>query len=81
MSQTTQEHHSIADAQKAIQDGQITVRALVERYLKAIEELNPQLNAVTVLNEHALEDAEKLDVWNKHISSSCSLVVESNQHL
>ena len=81
MLQASQDHYSIADAQKAIQDGQITVRALVERYLKAIEELNPQLNAVTVVNEHALEDAEKLDVRHKHIFSSCCSIVESTRHL
>ena len=80
MLQATQEHNSLADAQKAITDGQTTVRGLVERYLKAIEELNPQLNAVTVVNEHAVEDAEKLDVRHKHISS-CSSIVESTQRL
>ena len=60
-------YRSIADVQKAINDGKTTVKAVVEHYLKAMEELNPELNAVLALNQHALEDAEKLDV-------SCDLI-------
>ena len=59
------ELQSIADVQKAITDGRTTVKAIVEQHLKAIEELNPKLNAVIYTNKHALDDAEKLDVRNE----------------
>lgn len=57
-----QPYQSISEAQEAISNGKTTVKALVEGYLKAIKELDPQLNAITALNEHAVADAEKLDV-------------------
>lgn len=56
------EYLSICEAQKAFAEGKTTVKTLVQQYLTAIKELDPKLNAITVLNEHALEDAEKLDV-------------------
>lgn len=57
-----QPYRSISEAQKAITDGKTTVKAFVEGYMSVVKELNPQLNAITVLNEDAVADAEKLDV-------------------
>ena len=62
MLEANHKYRSIAEIQKAISDGKTTVRAIVEQYLKAIEELDPELNAVTAVNKRALDDAEKLDV-------------------
>ena len=56
------ELQSIAEVQKEIFDGKTTVKAVVEKHLKAIEQLDPQLNAMTAVNKNALQDAEKLDV-------------------
>lgn len=56
------DYRSISDVQNALSDGTITARTLVQQYLQAIEDLNPKLNAVTVLNKDALADAERLDV-------------------
>jgi Asp-tRNA(Asn)/Glu-tRNA(Gln) amidotransferase A subunit family amidase len=53
---------SIGQVQKAIEDGTTTVEAIVQQYLRAIEALNPKINAVTVVNANALEDAKALDV-------------------
>ena len=62
MLEANHKHRSIAEIQKAISDGKTTVRVIIEQYLKAIEELDPELNAVTAVNKRALDDAEKLDV-------------------
>ncbi|KAK4542131.1 hypothetical protein LTR36_006978 [Oleoguttula mirabilis] len=56
-----QPFRSIADVQAAINDGKTTVKAVVEHYLKAIDELNPKLNAITVTNKKALDEAQRLD--------------------
>lgn len=56
------EYSTISETQKALAEGRLTYKALVQQYLTAIKELDPKLNAMTVVNEHALEDAEKLDV-------------------
>ena len=56
------ELQSVAEVQKGFTDGNTTVKAVVEQHLKAIEQLNTKLNAVTVINENALQDAEGLDV-------------------
>ena len=58
-------YRSISEVQKNLADGKVTVKALILQYLKNIESLNPELNAITVFNNHALEDAEKLDVSAK----------------
>lgn len=55
-------YRSVSEIQKAVQDGTTTVTGLVKHYLREIEASNPELNAVTVLNDHVLEDAKKLDV-------------------
>lgn len=56
------EYRSIAEVQSAIADGKTTAKALVEQYLGAIARLDDKLQAITVLNHHALEDVEKLEV-------------------
>lgn len=56
------EFRSISEVHRGFADGTVTVKTLVERYLKTIETLDPKLNAITALNEHAVADAEKLDV-------------------
>ena len=55
-------YSSIAEVQHAIRDGKTTVKDVVEHYLKAIEQLDPKLNAVSAINKQARGDAEKLDV-------------------
>jgi Asp-tRNA(Asn)/Glu-tRNA(Gln) amidotransferase A subunit family amidase len=55
-------YRSISEAQKAIADGEVTVKGLVQEYLSAMKQLDPQLNAITVTNKDALKDAEALDV-------------------
>jgi amidase len=54
-------YRSIAEVQKGIIDGSVTAKALVETYLKAINDQNPELNAVTVTNNQALDEAHALD--------------------
>lgn len=62
MLQADTEYRSIAEVQKALSNGDSTAKALVQQCLNSIEKLDPELNAITAVNEHALEDAEKLDV-------------------
>jgi amidase len=48
----------------ALRSGQLTCRALVGLYVKRIEaydKLGPGLNAVSIINPHALSEAERLD--------------------
>jgi Asp-tRNA(Asn)/Glu-tRNA(Gln) amidotransferase A subunit family amidase len=55
---------SIADEQKAMTEGRVTSKALVQAYLARIEAFDhkgPRLNAMISLNPHALEEAEALD--------------------
>lgn len=59
-------YKSIAELLDAIVSGKTTVRAVTEGYLQNISDLNGQLNAVTVTNDRALEDADRLDV--RHLS-------------
>lgn len=54
-------YRTIVDLQKAINDGKTTVRQVVEHYLKAINNLNQELNAITTTNKKALDEAERLD--------------------
>lgn len=62
MLQADTPYRSISEVQRAYSDGKTTVKQVVQQYLTSIECFNQELNAITVLNEHALEDAEKLDV-------------------
>lgn len=52
---------TIPDMQKAMQDGRITSRQLVEQYLQRIALYNDKINALITVNPHALEDADRLD--------------------
>ena len=58
------EEATIASVHKAMAEGKITCKKLVEGYLKRIEaydQKGPKLNAVICLNPKALEEAEDLD--------------------
>lgn len=55
---------SIADEQKAMTEGRVTSKQLVEDYLKRIEAFDqrgPRLNALITINPKALQEAEALD--------------------
>ncbi|CAK3912106.1 amidase family [Lecanosticta acicola] len=52
---------SIAELQTAIRDGRTTVKGAVEGYLNVIQKQNADLNAVTLTNHKAIEEAERLD--------------------
>lgn len=54
---------SIEEVQKAIKSGQITCEEVVSGYLERIRVYNQStgLNAITVLNERAIEEAAKID--------------------
>lgn len=56
-----QSYRSIADVQKAIDDGKTTAKAVVEQYSEVINDLDPKLNALTVINEEARDEAQALD--------------------
>ena len=58
------EEAGIADVHRAMRNGQITARQLVEIYLKRIDTYDkkgPAINAVIQLNPKALEEADRLD--------------------
>jgi Asp-tRNA(Asn)/Glu-tRNA(Gln) amidotransferase A subunit family amidase len=55
---------SIADEQKAMAEGRVTSKALVQAYLNRIEAFDhrgPRLNALITINPNALREAEALD--------------------
>jgi amidase len=55
---------SIAEEQKAMAEGRVTSKALVQAYLNRIDAFDhrgPKLNAVITLNQNALREAEALD--------------------
>jgi len=55
---------TIDDLQKALQSGQYSSRALTEKYLARIQEIDkegPKVNAVIEINPDALENADALD--------------------
>jgi Asp-tRNA(Asn)/Glu-tRNA(Gln) amidotransferase A subunit family amidase len=55
---------SIADEQKAMAEGRVTSKALVQAYLnriQAFDQKGPHLNAMIALNPRALNEAEVLD--------------------
>jgi amidase len=52
---------TIPEMQKAMKDGKVTSRQLVEQYLVRIALYNSQLNAVITVNPKALEEADRLD--------------------
>ena len=58
------EEATIADVHSAMREGRLTCRALVEQYLRRIETYDkqgPAINAIVVVNAHALEEADSLD--------------------
>jgi amidase len=52
---------TIPDMQKAMKEGRVTSRQLVEQYLVRIALYNSTLNAVMTVNPKALEEADRLD--------------------
>lgn len=52
---------SIGDMQRAMRDGRISSRRLVELHLQRIATYEDRLNAVMHVNPHALEEADALD--------------------
>lgn len=56
---------TIPDMQKAMQDGRVTSRQIVEQYLVRIALYNDQLNAVVTVNPKSLQEADRLDQERK----------------
>ncbi len=59
---------TVVDLQKGLQSGKFTARALAEKYLQRIDEINhlgPSVNAVIELNPEALAIADQLDAERK----------------
>src|SRR5665647_1282918 len=59
------EEASIAEIHRAMQQGILTCRILVEMYLKRIDEFDqkgPALNTVIMFNPRALEIADEMDI-------------------
>ena len=52
---------SFEDMQRAMAEGRVTSRQLVEQYLQRIALYEEQLNATLSVNRNALEDADRLD--------------------
>ena len=52
---------SIADMQRAMQDGSATSRELVQQYLARIAFYDKKLNAVITVNPNALREADERD--------------------
>jgi amidase len=52
---------SIPDMRKAMEDGRVTSRQLVEQYLQRIALYEDKLNATITVNPRALEEADRLD--------------------
>lgn len=55
---------TVDDIHAAFKSGRLTARALVQAYLdriKAYDKAGPNINAIITLNDHALEDADRLD--------------------
>jgi amidase len=56
---------TIPEMQKAMQEGRVTSRQIVEQYLVRIALYNDKLNAVVTVNPKALQEAERLDQERK----------------
>lgn len=52
---------TIPDLQRAMQEGRVTSRQIVEQYLVRIGLYNDKLNAVVTVNPKALQEADRLD--------------------
>ncbi|MBT8320503.1 MAG: amidase [Eudoraea sp.] len=55
------EELTIASIHQAYQNGEYNSQQLVQAYLDRIDKLNPSINAITYINENALEVAKELD--------------------
>ncbi|MEM9328369.1 MAG: amidase, partial [Bacteroidota bacterium] len=55
------EELTIAKAHSAFRNGELTSEDLVKAYLERIQEIDPQINAITVVNPAALDRARALD--------------------
>ncbi|MCE2614219.1 amidase [Flavobacteriaceae bacterium D16] len=55
------EELTIESIHRAYQNGEFNSQQLVQAYLDRIDKLNPSINAITYINENALEVAKKLD--------------------
>ena len=68
---------SIADVHRAMANGQISTRQLVEIYLKRIEAYDkkgPSINAIIQLNPKALAEKERADrtaPWHSYFGQRC----------
>jgi amidase len=56
---------TIPDMQKAMQEGRVTSRQIVEQYLVRIALYNDKLNTVVTVNPKALQEADRLDQERK----------------
>jgi amidase len=56
---------TIPDMRKAMEEGRVTSRRIVEQYLVRIALYNDKLNAVITVNPKALEEADRLDQERK----------------
>jgi amidase len=56
---------TIPDMQKAMQEGRVTSRQIVEQYLQRIALYNDKINALITVNPKALEEADRLDQERK----------------
>src|SRR5699024_3063074 len=59
------EEATIDSIHEAIVEGDITSEALVNMYLKRIEEYDDQLNSIVLVNPNAVDEAKKIDDYYK----------------
>ena len=52
---------TIPEMQRAMEEGRVTSRGLVEAFLQRIALYEERVNAVIAVNAHALEEADQLD--------------------
>ena len=52
---------TITDMQRAMRDGRVTSRGIVQQYLDRIAKYEPRLNAIITLNPRALDEADARD--------------------
>lgn len=62
----TVEELTVKDAERMMDEGEITSLELTKAYLRRIAELNPKLNAMAEVNPDALLIAEAMDYERKH---------------
>jgi len=59
------EEATIDSIHEAIDSGEITSEALVNMYIKRIEEYDEQLNSIVLVNPNAVDEAKKIDEYYK----------------